>query len=615
MVISMSKPLLFYDIGELGWSIPLSAHINYLLINNSNIKIVICTSKDRFVLYNGLKVKLISVPEKILNKIKDLDQDGTHLYNHKTKERITNDILYDYFNDYFGDKYEVSKEYGEFFNERVFYRFKSSEESKITVMNLFKNNEIILVFPRRRKGKFGNRNLTKKFYINLCVRLCRDYPFHSIVSIGSKNGSYYLYDEISNENFVDFSYWDDEQTLDIFIAMCNYCKVKFAVGAQSSLPKISLLCGVPTFIIGHQKERHTVDDNWFKTKVEFYNVDFADGKYRVNNHSECINKIIEFGNLKKPIVLEDYLIKTTNHPISSMNNDSPLLFYDVGEIGWSQHMVAFIKSYREKYLWKRIVVSTSKSKFVFYRDCCDDIVDLPQSVKENLNSYEPEQHFLFDINRKAKLSGERLIRLFKETFPQCDIFDGFNSITNVGRKFYRPYISSRNARIFVKNMCRDKQSILIFPRKRKGIYGARNLSLDFCKHICEKLRQSFKDHLIISVGSINGGHALGSVVDFDLVEHNNDETIDILVALCNLRKSIFTIGAQSGLSKISLLCGIPSFIIGHERERHTINENWAETNVEFFDAQKSNDGYIFDENRCLENIINFGHKIEEGFMK
>ena len=35
---------------------------------------------------------------------------------------------------------------------------------------------------------------------------------------------------------------------------------------------------------------------------------------------------------------------------------------------------------------------------------------------------------------------------------------------------------------------------------------------------------------------------------------------------------------------MTLLCGTPTYIFGHERERHTVEENWASTPVGFWEV-------------------------------
>ena len=55
---------------------------------------------------------------------------------------------------------------------------------------------------------------------------------------------------------------------------------------------ISLLLGIPTYMIGHEKERHVQIENWFNTLVGFTEVS-PDG-YELLDKDKCILDILEF---------------------------------------------------------------------------------------------------------------------------------------------------------------------------------------------------------------------------------------------------------------------------------------------------------------------------------
>lgn len=604
----MDKPLLFYDVGELGWSLLLSAHINYL--SESNVEVTVCTTKDRFLFYNGVNVKLIELPSELKEEFKGLDRDGTHLYNHEQNIRVTNDVVWKYFDEYFGKKYEVLlPKRGYYFGERTFHTYKPSMQARLTIRNMFEGKRVFLIFPRKRKGKFGKRNLSEDFYLELCESLCNDYPMHDIIAIGSSEESYYLYDDIEYENFYDFSLWNDEQTLDLLIAICKDIPVELAIGSQSALPKISLVMGVKTFIIGHEKKRHVEDENWMGANVYFYEAEQKNSQYEVDI-VDCIEKIYKFANVTAPIFVNDVEIDRMTKNYRQQYLEEPLLFYDCGEIGWTQHIVAYIKKFKKDSPWRRIAVVTSKAKYVFYRDCCDNLIEIPDDFSKLVEGFEPERHFFIDPeDSKRKIKHSKLKNYFESKFPNCVIFSEYEKFINpnFGRWYYRPYISSLDARRFVKELCGDDKAILIFPRKRPGNFGRRNLPLSFYRKLVPMLKEQFSG-LLISIGSREGAYNISNVVN--LVKHNDDETLDILVAFCNLKKAIMTIGPQSGVSKIALLCGIPSFMIGHQEERHVKVENWANTAVEFFTISQ-HDYSQFDQVKCIDEILHFAEICEK----
>ena len=80
------------------------------------------------------------------------------------------------------------------------------------------------------------------------------------------------------------------QSLQDLIDRCQLAVA--AVGGQSAPPKITLLQGIPTFMMGHDTKRHTEIDNWLNTRVGFYTITRND--YAVINQIDCTNEMIEF---------------------------------------------------------------------------------------------------------------------------------------------------------------------------------------------------------------------------------------------------------------------------------------------------------------------------------
>jgi hypothetical protein len=87
--------------------------------------------------------------------------------------------------------------------------------------------------------------------------------------MGSTDGAFNGLDP-GRPNFRDLVGYDDSITLDLLVALCNTGRAVAAVGNQSGTVKITLLCGTPTFIIGHERKRHIIDENWSRTKAGFY---------------------------------------------------------------------------------------------------------------------------------------------------------------------------------------------------------------------------------------------------------------------------------------------------------------------------------------------------------
>jgi len=121
----------------------------------------------------------------------------------------------------------------------------------------------IIVFPRCRTYKgFSDRNLSEAFYRELLQSLCVKFNKNKIISIGSTKGAYNI--NLSNSNYNNLIGKTSIQEMIDIISSARVC-----IGGASAPPKFSLLQGTPTYVIGHEKHRVTVEENWSNTKVGF----------------------------------------------------------------------------------------------------------------------------------------------------------------------------------------------------------------------------------------------------------------------------------------------------------------------------------------------------------
>lgn len=267
--------LAFIDAGELGWSLYLSAHIRWLK-KNSDSKVAVITYPDRKCLYTNLADDIIYIPETFHKKYDLKMQDSFKL------RKVGWGELQTFFSSYVRNGYRFA-EYSEYpkmiSKNRIFmpYEYLMSPE----------NGKEILIFPRCRSFPlWARRNLPESFYSDIIKGLCEEFPELTIRTIGTKSGAYNM--EIDKPNYVN---WVGKgETIQDMIDRCQSAVV--AIGSQSAPPKISLLQGVPTFVIGHQKGRHVQEENWMNTKIDFYHIDKR--AYRTFNDPACINAIITF---------------------------------------------------------------------------------------------------------------------------------------------------------------------------------------------------------------------------------------------------------------------------------------------------------------------------------
>ena len=272
----MSDRLAFVDIGELGWSLYLSAHFRWLK-KNTGFSVAIITYPDRRCLYEGLADIILDVPKAFYKEF-DMQKQDCFGLNHVPPEVLVRFFLPFLPEGYHIPNYFIFRCVLNFENRLIYEPYPYSRKMK--------GNGEVLIFPRCRPGGWLYRNLPEEFYIQLIERLCDEFPKLTIRTIGTNGGAYEL--SIDKPNYVD---WIGRGgSLQDLINRCQGALV--AIGSQSAPPKISLLQGVPTFIVGHQKTRHIQTENWMGTKSGFFQI----GRNRYSNFefASCIMQISNF---------------------------------------------------------------------------------------------------------------------------------------------------------------------------------------------------------------------------------------------------------------------------------------------------------------------------------
>ena len=265
----------FIDVGELGWSLYLNAHIRWLK-QHTESKVGVFTLSDRKCLFDGLADVILDVPKRFHKKFDIRKQDSFKL-RHVDWEELSN-----YFLPHIPEGYRIAEhnEYPDqiFSDNRIYKPYKYSRPPE-------KSKEI-LIFPRCRDGLWTRNNLPESFYSRLIRRLCDEFPKLTIRTIGTKAGAYDI--KVKRANYINAI--GNGRNIQVLIDKCQSAVA--AIGSQSAPPKIALLQGVPTFMIGHQKDRHTKTENWMNTKVGFHEINKRG--YETFNDKSCGTAIIKF---------------------------------------------------------------------------------------------------------------------------------------------------------------------------------------------------------------------------------------------------------------------------------------------------------------------------------
>jgi len=274
---------MFLDIGELGWSFYLSAHMRWLK-ENGNVVPAVMVVPGREALYKDIAPAIFQVPAEFHKDFSGRSQNCFVLYG------VTGDRLRTYFNSRLPENYVVSKSqplgcslYNKIYVGKKLY-IPYVYETKL------KGKKEILVFPRMRKAfPFKMRNLSEHFYISLIKRLCDENRDYTIRTMGTLSGAY----SITKEKVPENNYVNSVGETSSLQAVIDRCQVAICtVGGTSALPKLAMLQGVPSFIVGHEDARFKVEENWRRTKVGFYHISHL--QYGTFDFKNCIEEIISF---------------------------------------------------------------------------------------------------------------------------------------------------------------------------------------------------------------------------------------------------------------------------------------------------------------------------------
>jgi len=150
------------------------------------------------------------------------------------------------------------------------------------------NKPIISVFPRNR-DRASNRNVPPFIWEEVVDSLiANDFI---VVLGGTPNGSCLA--DYTNENVINLISYDGEDKLAQIIGYLNNSIC--SISSQSGLTHLSLACDTPSYIIGHEKERHTIEENRLDTPTSFRYV----SDYRAIDSKTILTDVQEFIRLLK----------------------------------------------------------------------------------------------------------------------------------------------------------------------------------------------------------------------------------------------------------------------------------------------------------------------------
>lgn len=258
-----------------------------------------------------------------------------------------------------------------------------------------------------------------------------------------------------------------------------------------------------------------------------------------------------------------------------------LISFFIGELGWFlqryQAHLRYLK--REVYKDWDFVIICNKNFHIFVDDFASFTLDLPEwfyNLGLDQDSYEAVlpgstpgsltppavyQNLLLMMHDFCKYAKKYEIALSPRS---CNTI--IDSRLQIFCKF-----------IYGEKIESDKPIIVVFPRARTR---ARHRNVP--EYVWDKLvRELIKNFTVVLAGTRSGacladmyGDDIINLIDYDY----DDKTGQVIRYLNN---AVCSISSQSGGTHISLLSGTPSYIIGHERQRHTHYENRLEAPTSF----------------------------------
>ena len=123
----------------------------------------------------------------------------------------------------------------------------------------------------------------------------------------------------------------------------------------------------------------------------------------------------------------------------------------------------------------------------------------------------------------------------------------------------------------------DRDIICVYPRGRARA-NFRNVPEFVWREVVDNLRKAFT---VVLCGTPSGACLADYEADnvVNLISYNGDDKLEKIITYMN--NSVCSVGSQSGLTHVSLLSCCPSYIIGHEKERHAVAENRFSVHASF----------------------------------
>lgn len=150
-----------------------------------------------------------------------------------------------------------------FYRQKI-VKLKASDEATQKRDALVGKNPYVFISARGR-SRASFRNWPEEHWESLCSSILAAYPELYLVIAGAPSGSFLK--RLNGPRIINTVFTPKEESIDLSIAFLE--NAQCSITSQSGSTHISLQTGCPSLIIGHERQRHAVDENYLQTPVMF----------------------------------------------------------------------------------------------------------------------------------------------------------------------------------------------------------------------------------------------------------------------------------------------------------------------------------------------------------
>ena len=287
----------------------------------------------------------------------------------------------------------------------------------------------------------------------------------------------------------------------------------------------------------------------------------------------------------------------------------------LGEFGWElTHWVPHIRWLRSQYKGRKLIVASFTGRHPLYYGIADEFWSLPDwftKEKYDCDCFES----LCDSTVYAKLT-KHFKDMLESKYDKENVIwtktpRGFNKTLRQNKYVLFDKLKASEGAIKSKDEllkdCGNKPVVVLFAREvyRKTFLDVVYNQVRYCEdlrmplpsnnwprsnweRLFDMLYKQFHDQVTFVIGGTKNGSCLLNMINkypdiVDLTDINIAQSLDVTIAMLN--SALCSISSQSGPTHLSLQCGCPSFIYGHEQQRHSVDDNPLGTDVVFLSTQ------------------------------